>query len=599
MAGADLSPSGTASSALAGGYQGIIAKGRDLEGKADKPPELLSERVKSAGTKRDETIARLEDERARIGSAPTPQQPTEAPEYHPTDPVKAWGSSAMFIAMFGSLLTRTPMTTALNAAASAMKAFHQRDMDEYNIQFKKWQVASTNAAKMYEYQVNAYNKIITEIDRREGLTEKQFADENRAAYTEAMSLAMSFKDEAMATMLQRYGVDGMRMFIRDQQNHIDKMQINAEKIEEGNERIQRRRELEQSDAWKEHEAAAKKGDMSALNWMIEQQTKIADPRYAMLTPAQKIQATLHLRDKLVTTPVGKAYNDDLPKWATIDNAAAKLAKGGNLNTEEASTLLEVGQRVLTNQAVRIGLVNLQLASASYFDTAAREISRFKPNEGSKVPRNLQVDTVNILEKYKAHLHELEINEVEDARTLGKSLGLDPDEVANPRYHPTREGGVDGTRGTQPVASYGVPQPLATDHGFTSNVSRIFGGKQVVISSHYRPHSSGSSTSEHMEQGPGVDAYDFHVQGMPFDATAMTLAANMINMKIPFDQILIEGNHVHVGWGPHNRQQLAVKPQPGHTPVFNMSEQSIIEAQRSGKITYAVAGELLKHYYGYD
>src|SRR5574337_2183861 len=48
-----------------------------------------------------------------------------APDINPkTDPRKAWGSLAMMFAVFGSLMTRSHMTTALSAAAGEIGRAH-------------------------------------------------------------------------------------------------------------------------------------------------------------------------------------------------------------------------------------------------------------------------------------------------------------------------------------------------------------------------------------------------------------------------------------------------------------------------------------------
>src|ERR1700684_1508456 len=46
----------------------------------------------------------------------------------PTNPLQAFGSAAGILAAFGGLLTKRPLTTSLNAAASVMNAYKQNDI---------------------------------------------------------------------------------------------------------------------------------------------------------------------------------------------------------------------------------------------------------------------------------------------------------------------------------------------------------------------------------------------------------------------------------------------------------------------------------------
>ena len=78
-----------------------------------------------------------------------------------TDPMQTFGSSAMWLATFGSLLTRTPLTTALNSAAAVNKAASTKDATAFKNAFDKWKVDSDYALKLSQYDVENYKAALS------------------------------------------------------------------------------------------------------------------------------------------------------------------------------------------------------------------------------------------------------------------------------------------------------------------------------------------------------------------------------------------------------------------------------------------------------
>lgn len=115
-----------------------------------------SELVSSEERARDATHA------AMLQKPPLPP-PTPPPTQQPTNPVEAWGSLAMSMAMLGSAFTRRPLLNSLNAAADVMKAYKQRDVDAYKTAFDQWKAQSDYSLKLYEYQHEAYKDALEMI----------------------------------------------------------------------------------------------------------------------------------------------------------------------------------------------------------------------------------------------------------------------------------------------------------------------------------------------------------------------------------------------------------------------------------------------------
>jgi len=122
------------------------------------------------------------------------------------DPVREFGSWASGLAILAGALTRTPMTTALNASAEAMKAIRAGDLATYEDQKKTWQENTDTAIKNAELQYKAYD-----LAYKEG--HDTYAD-RMAAITTA---ATTFNNEGMLRIAQQGAAD----------SHISALQTQA------------------------------------------------------------------------------------------------------------------------------------------------------------------------------------------------------------------------------------------------------------------------------------------------------------------------------------------------------------------------------------
>ena len=127
--------------------------------------------------------ARLEDFFAR--NKPPEFKPIPPPKPQETSMMEAWGSLAMVFAALGSLFTRTPMTTAMNAGAAALKAIKQGDVERAKVSYDQWNEANTQALDLAKYPDCA-------IDPDAGCND----DVERAANIEAEPVAFISSDRA-------------------------------------------------------------------------------------------------------------------------------------------------------------------------------------------------------------------------------------------------------------------------------------------------------------------------------------------------------------------------------------------------------------------
>jgi len=100
--------------------------------------------------------------KARGQALKPPQIPDDANkpfQYNqpPTSPLESFGSLASAFGLMASLLTKTPLTSALNAAGSAMQAAKQGDIDAYNASFAAWKAHTDMALKQYDLESKSYH----------------------------------------------------------------------------------------------------------------------------------------------------------------------------------------------------------------------------------------------------------------------------------------------------------------------------------------------------------------------------------------------------------------------------------------------------------
>ena len=119
-----------------------------------------------------------EEMKAYAGKPPAPA---------PTSVGEEWGSPAMFLALFGSALTKMPLTNALNAGAKVMQAYQQKDFDAAKQSYDQWKNANDTAIKLFKMQSDAYSNALERI--RSG-TE----DQRKDAIAEMTALSSAFKD---------------------------------------------------------------------------------------------------------------------------------------------------------------------------------------------------------------------------------------------------------------------------------------------------------------------------------------------------------------------------------------------------------------------
>lgn len=174
-------------------------------------------------------LGRLQDIDRRSDALVPPQmQELPKPPQEKDTPIsERWGSIAMMVAGFSGLLTRTPLTTSLNAMAAVNHAYNEGDAAAAKTAFDTWKVANENAIKMNQFQVQAYDAAI-----------KKYSTDRQGALAEIRANAAALKDDVIIQLLdagktdQALAILGARPTATAQlQEHADKLRDQQAAIE--------------------------------------------------------------------------------------------------------------------------------------------------------------------------------------------------------------------------------------------------------------------------------------------------------------------------------------------------------------------------------
>lgn len=148
----------------------------------------------------DEGIKKMESE-----TVPKPPELKEAPnpKDFSTDSMQTFGSAAMFLATFGSLLTKAPLKNALNSGAAVMNAVNAKDAGAFKQAMDKYKIDTDNAWKMADYNQQLYKDVLG----------KDEAELKARAVSAKDNVMIHMADAKMATKLYE-----------DRQKNVDKLE---------------------------------------------------------------------------------------------------------------------------------------------------------------------------------------------------------------------------------------------------------------------------------------------------------------------------------------------------------------------------------------
>ena len=350
-----------------------------------------------------------------------------------TDPQKAWGSMAMIMAAFGSLLTRTPLTTAMNSAASAIKAFRQGDQEAFDAAYKSWQVANENATKLWEFQQKTYENILGHVERERHIADEELVAENRETNAKVATAAHALNDQRMLAELQQNGILGARRLQIERQRAGEAYNLNAGKLAE---------QAEFFKAWHTYQTGP---DFKPKPGETPEQTqerhldKLAELQSTVMpshqwTPSEKAGAEDRQQTHLANSLLGKAYSTAAQKIDVINQYDG--SEHGVIS--QAAFIDAYTQLINGGRAIRGFQQKLNTEHAGLFDKAA--IMAQQLGRGGPLSPRMIEEAKEDARAIGAAMSTEYGQAISAAQKRAKAMGLDPDAVVPDDYQPERLGG---------------------------------------------------------------------------------------------------------------------------------------------------------------
>jgi hypothetical protein len=244
-----------------------------------------------------DTISKLEGERSSR-EIPKYVPPQQAPTKQ-TTPQEAWASSAMMLAVVASAVTRAPLTSAFNAAAAALKGFHEGDMEAFKNSTEQWKIATENAIELQNFQQQAYDKAMGDINRRETLAHKEADAAVHDAYAGILAISAQFKDTVMSDAAKTRDLATVERIHLARDKAVRDMQLNIPKVLQSADEARLAAELSQDP---EFQRAQQAGDAKKMHEMGIEWGVITSKNDPFNDPKSRQQMIL----KYQNTPQGKA-----------------------------------------------------------------------------------------------------------------------------------------------------------------------------------------------------------------------------------------------------------------------------------------------------
>lgn len=146
-----------------------------------------------------------------------------------TDPKAVWASTAMLMAGLGSLFTRQPLTTAMNAAAGVIKAYRDGDTAAAQSAFTQWKTAQDAALKIANFEQDTYRNLIDQLRDMRDATGKDAEAKRRDIMAQFNAQGIALQDQVAAQ--EKSADEAIRVFDA-RQGWAKTLALNGSKIEE-------------------------------------------------------------------------------------------------------------------------------------------------------------------------------------------------------------------------------------------------------------------------------------------------------------------------------------------------------------------------------
>lgn len=177
--------------------------------------------LKGALARLDTATSRMERSSAEADAMKPPalSLPPQPAQQKTSDPVQEFGQPAMWLAIFGGLLTRQPLLTAVRGMAESAKSTQQQDLALQKQQYDTWKTETDNAIKLAKFQQDAYRAAIDKAGK-----------DASAAGASARVVATAFKDVPMLMAYEHGGLPEVEKMLKVRSGQAALLSERADKI---------------------------------------------------------------------------------------------------------------------------------------------------------------------------------------------------------------------------------------------------------------------------------------------------------------------------------------------------------------------------------
>jgi hypothetical protein len=305
-----------------------------VDSQKDRPQELkaataqyASDEARASETETKELGA--EEKTAGAMVPPKLEVPPE-PKVKTTNPQQIWASAAMMLAGLAPLLTRTPLTTAMNAASQVLTAYRTGDQEAANAAFATWKQASENAIQMANFQQKAYDEALAGVERRERLTIEERGQADREAEAKFRATASAFNDETAFARFQEGGLKAVAELQEQRQKWAEQIEEHMPKLVEQHAFMQAANKLFNDPRYQELQ---QKDPVQAYRLLMQIQSSAAPSM--QMKPEQQNQAAEKIQRDIRSDPMYKAWEGAHTSASEIGITLNKLKDGSISETVAA------------------------------------------------------------------------------------------------------------------------------------------------------------------------------------------------------------------------------------------------------------------------
>lgn len=246
--------------------------------------------VRKSQAREDYINQKIENKIQDIDSAKIPEMPKmpDAPKEsdYATNPMKTFGSGAMWIAAFGSLLTRHPLATALNSAAEVNKAAAAGDANSYKNAMDKWKIQSEYALKLANYDMDKYKASVSEGDSSIKAYSSMMKNDTARLALDMKQNEAHLKDSERQLKMMEEGIKYQNLHAQEQYANLSVQDARDQAVKEG-------RPFSEEDALKVYSESlgAVKGDQSGKNFKDYISDRLAKFDWNSAKPADIVPGT--------------------------------------------------------------------------------------------------------------------------------------------------------------------------------------------------------------------------------------------------------------------------------------------------------------------